>query len=226
MVVSTELVFTAVVAVVGLSVALTSVRDAAIAEFSDIASSVQEINQSYAFNTATGHSSTTAGSDYQDASDHCDLLDDTAGQSNGITLTAPEQEDEGVTPIDVFVEAEGSDTTASVGISVGDGWLLWSNGTISFDVEVFDDGLYTLESRLWGSQGGPDLPNAAFTVGGVPFADFDVSATSHATAETFSADTNLMAGIHTFAVEFTNDFFVPPIDRNLFIDWMTVFGPN
>ena len=127
---------------------------------------------------------------------------------------------------DILVEGEGPEVTASVGTSVGNGWLLYSNGTTCFDVTVPADGTYTFSSRLWGDQGGPDLPNAAFVVGGVQVANNNVSELSHATAGVYSTDVFLTAGTHQLCIAFTNDFFVRPIDRNLFVDWMALSGPN
>jgi len=77
---------------------LTAVRDAVVSELSDVAGAVQDVNQSYAINGITGHSATTAGMDFLDATDHCDSADDAAGEAdNCIVFTdAPLQED---TPI-------------------------------------------------------------------------------------------------------------------------------
>lgn len=127
---------------------------------------------------------------------------------------------------EILVEAEGPDASATVGASVGNGWILYANGRICFNATIPADGIYTFSSRLWGDLGGPDLPNAAFVVDGVQVANFDVAETSFATAGVYSTDTFLTAGPHEFCIEFTNDFFMPPIDRNLFVDWMSVSGPN
>ncbi len=97
-VVSIELILIATIAVVGLIAGLTAVRDAVVSELSDVAGAVQDVNQSYAINGITGHSATTAGMDFLDATDHCDDADDVAGAAdNCIVFTdAPLQED---TPI-------------------------------------------------------------------------------------------------------------------------------
>ena len=78
-VVSIELILLASIAVVGLIAGMSAVRDATVSELSDVAGAVQDINQSYVYYGVTGHSASTAGSDYIDGLDHCDLAEDVAG---------------------------------------------------------------------------------------------------------------------------------------------------
>jgi len=224
---SLELLCVAVVAMFGLVTAFTSVRDATISELSDVAGSVQDVTQCYAFNQVDGHSSVTHGSSFLDATDHCDLPDDVAGETdNCIVFTEPEDEVQPPAPVTYSFEGEGRDVTATVGGPYSDGWIVWSNGQISVDVDIPEDGLYKFSSRLFGSRGGPDLPNAALNVDGTTIQDFDIVPTSHATAEHYCVEVFLTVGSHNFAVEFTNDFYRPPIDRNLFVDSISVTGPN
>lgn len=81
-VVSTELVFVATIAVVGLIAGLTAIRDAIVSELSDVAGSVQDFNQSYSTNGLSGPSAESHGSDFQDAIDFCDTPDDPAGAAD------------------------------------------------------------------------------------------------------------------------------------------------
>ena len=76
LILSTELTLFATLAVVGLIVGVTSVRDAAVSELSDIAGAVQDLTQNYAYLGTSGHSSQTHGSDFIDASDFCDDPED------------------------------------------------------------------------------------------------------------------------------------------------------
>lgn len=88
-IISMELILIATIAVIGLITGLTAVRDAVVAELSDVAGSVQDLNQSYAFTGVTGHSGDTAGSGFEDALDHCDDAEDTSGAAdNCIAFTA------------------------------------------------------------------------------------------------------------------------------------------
>lgn len=93
-VVSIELILIATIAVIGLIAGMTSVRDGVVSELSDVAGSVQDMNQSYSYNGVTGHSGSTAGSDFQDNLDFCDSTDDAPNEAdNCITFDgAPVQE--------------------------------------------------------------------------------------------------------------------------------------
>lgn len=81
-VVSIELILIATIAVIGLIAGMTAVRDAVVSELSDVSGAVQDVNQSYAINGVVGHSAATSGMDYQDQTDHCDDVDDIAGQAD------------------------------------------------------------------------------------------------------------------------------------------------
>ncbi len=67
--VSSELVLMATLIALGLLAGLTAIRDGVVSEISDVAGSVQDLNQSYSFSSLQGHSATTVGSDGRDAVD-------------------------------------------------------------------------------------------------------------------------------------------------------------
>ena len=71
-VVSSELVLIATILVIGMIVGLHTVRNAVVQELGDIALAIGSINQSYSYAGATGHSSSTAGSLFDDNEDFCD----------------------------------------------------------------------------------------------------------------------------------------------------------
>lgn len=77
--VSSELVLMATLIALGLLAGLTAVRDGVVSEISDVAGSVQDLNQSYSFRSLQGHSATTVGSDGRDAVDFCDDADAVRG---------------------------------------------------------------------------------------------------------------------------------------------------
>ena len=93
-IVSIELILIATIAIIGLITGMTAVRDAVVSELSDVAGAVQDLNQCYSFDGVSGHSASTCGSDYIDATDWCDDADDTAiVADNCIVFTdAPENE--------------------------------------------------------------------------------------------------------------------------------------
>ena len=66
---TTELLMVTSVVVAGLATGLTKFRDAVNSEMSDVATAVQDLNQSYRLNGVQGHSAMTPGSDYVDTFD-------------------------------------------------------------------------------------------------------------------------------------------------------------
>lgn len=92
-VVSTELVLIATVLVLGMIVGLTTLRDQVIAELADVAAAFSNSNQSYSFSGITGHSSSTAGSLFNDNTDFCDVDTMTPGTfAHCITIVSAEGE--------------------------------------------------------------------------------------------------------------------------------------
>lgn len=75
-VVSTELVLVATVAVIGMIVGMTSVRDNVVQELGDVSAAVSDVNQSYYWAPISGHHARVAGSGFQDNLDDCDGVGD------------------------------------------------------------------------------------------------------------------------------------------------------
>ena len=94
-VVSTELVLLGTVAVFGLIVGMTAVRDGVVSELSDVAGAVQDVNQSYSIDGVTGHNAATAGSDFIDQLDECDSNDDPDGSADNCITFDGGPDDEG-----------------------------------------------------------------------------------------------------------------------------------
>lgn len=81
-IISIELILIATIAVIGLIAGFASVRDAVVSELSDVAGAVQDLNQCYSFFGVVGHAASTCGSEYIDALDFCDSVDDAAGAAD------------------------------------------------------------------------------------------------------------------------------------------------
>ncbi len=114
-VVSIEMVLGVVVAVIGLVVAATALRDSIV---SDVAGSVDDVNQSFRVKGATSTDASVAGSGFTDRTDSEDAPDDASGVAdNGILF--------GSDPLD---EGEIIETT-----STGDGGTTSAEGTFKFD---------------------------------------------------------------------------------------------
>lgn len=103
-VISAELALMATVLLIGLIVGIMATRDAVISEISDVAGSMQDMNQSFSYNGVTAASSSLAGSNFNDALDVEDDPDDSVGAAdNCITFAAP-PEDELPTFVEVSTE--------------------------------------------------------------------------------------------------------------------------
>lgn len=88
-IISTELMIVATVLVLGILVGLVSIREQLVQELADVAEAISEFNQSFTFAAVTGHSSSTAGSDFVDVVDFCDQAGmQTAGSSSACVNVA------------------------------------------------------------------------------------------------------------------------------------------
>jgi hypothetical protein len=120
---------------------------------------------------------------------------------------------------------EAEVVTSEVGGPFSDyGWNLWANGEITRAFSISADGEYEISARAFGSQAGPDPAQMTISIDGRLLATLDVPQTE-ANPAVFSARATLTAGAHTFSVAFINDFYEPPADRNLIVDWVAVEGP-
>ncbi|WP_299468643.1 hypothetical protein [uncultured Gimesia sp.] len=77
-VVSSDLVLIGTILVLGVVVGLATVRDQVVQELGDLALAISNINQSYSFSGVTGHTSSVAGSIFDDQLDFCDSNTDVA----------------------------------------------------------------------------------------------------------------------------------------------------
>ena len=57
------------------------------------AAAVSDISQSYSYNGVTGHTSHTAGSDFVDRVDNCDIAGEQQGESACVTVDVPPEEE-------------------------------------------------------------------------------------------------------------------------------------
>jgi len=72
-VISTELVFVASIAGIGMIVGLSAARDGVTSELADVAASVSSYNQGYIVDSINGHGASLAASSYNDQLDFCNL---------------------------------------------------------------------------------------------------------------------------------------------------------
>jgi len=127
-------------------------------------------------------------------------------------------------PTKFQIEAETA--VASIGAQSGDAWNLYSNGEVYATIDLPYDGKYLFRARMWGQQAGPELPHANLTVDQAPVLMVDTDAVENG-AKIYEVEITAKAGVHKFAVEFTNDYYDADLmaDRNLLVDWFSVEGP-
>lgn len=121
------------------------------------------------------------------------------------------------------VQAE--DGAKSTGGADGEFWNLWSNGTISTQVTFVTTGRYTFRVRAAQTAAGSEAANMVLSLDGRQLGSFSVAA-MRASPVVYTAEADVTQGSHRIEVEFTNDFYMPPADRNLLVDWLEVQRPG
>ncbi|MGV3623534.1 MAG: DUF1592 domain-containing protein [Archangium sp.] len=126
----------------------------------------------------------------------------------------------------VLSRTAGGDLTASTGSESGNsGWNLYTNGTLTRSFTVTSAGQHTFRARAYETPAGTDRAKMAFIVDGQRQGALVDVAARQASPQTYSRQLNLTAGTHTIGVEFTNDFYEDPNDRNLIVEWFEVEAP-
>ena len=87
-IVSTEIVLVITILGIGMVVGLAAVRNSVTTELADVAQAVANVNQSYSYSGQTGHSATTAGSQFNDTADWCDPGPDSTAKCVSVTTAA------------------------------------------------------------------------------------------------------------------------------------------
>jgi hypothetical protein len=130
-----------------------------------------------------------------------------------------------VYPPPAATRAQGESGTAGCGAVSSNAWLLWSECTLSVPIVVPVSATYEIRVRAWASQAGPDLAQMQVRVGASAIGGaIEVPATSGSPG-IYTVETTLTGGAGAIAVEFLNDYYEPPNDRNLWVDWVEIYGP-
>lgn len=107
----------------------------------------------------------------------------------------------------------------STGNSIAGGWNIFNNGYIASDHD-FTAGTTRITVLARGQSALGVLPNMRVSVGGTVLGNVSVLAGS--TYQPYQFVAPVTAGLKQVRVEFTNDFYSPPQDRNLFVDAVSV----
>lgn len=121
------------------------------------------------------------------------------------------------------VQAE--DAAKSTGTATGEFWNLYTNGTVSSQVNFVTTGRYTFRVRAAQQAAGPDAANMTLSLDGRQLGAFTVTALQ-ASPAVYTAEADVTQGPHRVEVAFTNDYYMAPADRNLLVDWFEVQRPG
>ena len=120
-------------------------------------------------------------------------------------------------------EAEGPEAVASTGGPSGSQrYNLWSNGTLTIEVDLPTGGLYEISTLVIGSDCGDGIGAAMeFRLDGETIHNAEVLG-----EQEIATTIEISSGAHSIAVAFTNDCYAPDegFDRNLIVDWIEVEG--
>lgn len=119
------------------------------------------------------------------------------------------------------VEAEDLTIAGEYGSPMNDGFMLWSPGALSNAFELPVDGAWRFEMRAWETPGGDERAKIVLWIDGAVVHTFELAATP----EDYVFEVALSKGRHAIEVEFINDFYDPPDDRNALIDRFGLVGP-
>lgn len=125
-----------------------------------------------------------------------------------------------------IARTDGASLTSSTGNESGNsGWNLYTNGTLTRSFTVTSAGTHTFRARAYETPAGTDRAKMAFIVDGQRQGALVDVAALQAAPQTYTRQLTLTAGAHTIGVEFTNDFYEDPNDRNLIVEWFEVEAP-
>jgi hypothetical protein len=116
------------------------------------------------------------------------------------------------------LEAENM-ATKTTGASTTGGWNIYANGYIEDTVQFPATGVYRFDIIAKGQVAVNVWPNMGLRIDQSTKASFTVNTTGWAT---YTANINVTQGSHKVAVAFTNDYYKPPADRNLYVDKVTI----
>jgi hypothetical protein len=133
---------------------------------------------------------------------------------------------EPIEPEEHVVQAETVGGTTGKVVADGTAWAFMLPGELVASVAPVEPGTYTIEVRAWADQAGPEIAKMQVSVDGEPIHTFDVEATL-AAPQVYEVEHAFESGTTDITVAFVNDYHVPEeaLDRNLYVDSVTVRGP-
>jgi len=122
--------------------------------------------------------------------------------------------------VPVTLQAEDFATKTTGGLTAdGDAYCLWSNGYIEDSVNFPMSGSHRFIVTAFGSAAAGLWPEMEIRIDQSVIGRVTVNS---AAWETYVVEGNIPAGIHRVAIAFTNDYYSPPEDRNLYLDSVSI----
>jgi hypothetical protein len=109
--------------------------------------------------------------------------------------------------------------TKTTGGGVDQGWEIWANGYIEAPANFPNDGKYRFVIDARGQLAQGIAPDMELRIDQQPVQKVSVPASSWTS---YVIDADVKAGSHKVAIAFTNDYYNPPEDRNLFVDKVAI----
>jgi len=122
------------------------------------------------------------------------------------------------------IDGVTADSSAEYFGAYGGFGMMWSPGEVSGTVVLPRAGTWRFEARVFEQAAGPDHALVHLMIDGRDVLVEAVSAGEDAPA-VLSVEVPLDKGRHAIAVGWYNDFYDPPADRNVGVDWLRVVGP-
>jgi hypothetical protein len=119
----------------------------------------------------------------------------------------------------LFMTLEAETMDHSTGGATADGWNIWSNGTISATVTFPRTGQYLFKVIARGDEAN-GWPHMELRIDGKTVGSTFVETKDW---KAFPFKVEVTQGAHLVAVAFTNDFYQPPLDRNLHVDKVEIY---
>lgn len=121
-----------------------------------------------------------------------------------------------------LVEAET--LTGTTGSATSDAYNLYSNGDIAATFSLPSDGTYEVRVRAWSTPAGTEAAKMNIMFGAADLGVFDVPNDKN-NPLIVTKQAAVTGGSKVVTVSFTNDFYEPPNDRNLYVDYIEIEGP-
>ena len=109
--------------------------------------------------------------------------------------------------------------TKTTGEPIAGGYNIWANGYIEDSVNFPVSGSYDFTVTAYGSVAAGVWPNMEIWIDQSPIGNVTVNSASWST---YIIKGYVSAGIHKVAIAFTDDYYRPPEDRNLFVDKISI----